>query len=77
MKRCHKLLETLLAYNIQDVFNLETLTVLSYNLKLKETPFVQSHQSTLPSCPDIQFKADLETIERIRQGTIISRTWVM
>ncbi len=39
-----KALETLLAYNIQDVVNLETLMVLSYNLKLKETPFNESHQ---------------------------------
>jgi uncharacterized protein YprB with RNaseH-like and TPR domain len=63
-------LETLLAYNIQDVVNLETLMVLSYNLKLKETPFAQSHQLGFPSCPEIPFKADLETIERIREGRI-------
>jgi uncharacterized protein YprB with RNaseH-like and TPR domain len=61
-----KSLETLLAYNIQDVVNLEFLMVLSYNLKLKETPFVQSHQLAFPSCPDIPFKADLETVSRIR-----------
>jgi uncharacterized protein YprB with RNaseH-like and TPR domain len=36
-------LKTLLAYNNQDVVNLEFLIVLLYNLKLKETPFVQSH----------------------------------
>ena len=34
-----KSLETLLAYNIQDVVNLEYLMALSYNLKLRETPF--------------------------------------
>lgn len=61
-----KSLETLLAYNVQDVVNLEFLMVLSYNLKLKETPFVQSNQLALPSCPEIPFKADLETIARIR-----------
>ena len=66
-----KSLETLLAYNIQDVVNLETLMVLSYNLKLKETPFVQSHQLAFPSCPDIPFKADLETISRIRAERLI------
>ena len=58
-------LETLLAYNIQDVVNLETLMILSYNLKLNETPFVQSHQINPPTQPEIPFKADLETIERI------------
>jgi len=36
-----KPLEILLAYNIQDVVNLEILMVLSYNLKLKDTPFDQ------------------------------------
>jgi len=60
-----KALETLLAYNIQDVVNLEYLMVLSYNLKLNETPFVQTHQLSYPSSPEIPFKADLETIERI------------
>jgi uncharacterized protein YprB with RNaseH-like and TPR domain len=69
--RNQKALETLLAYNIQDVVNLETLMVLSYNLKLKETPFVQSHQLALPSCPEIPFKADLETILRIRAERFI------
>ena len=64
-------LETLLAYNIQDVVNLETLMILSYNLKLKETPFAQSHQLGFPSCPDIPFKADLETISRIRAERFI------
>jgi uncharacterized protein len=60
-----KSLETLLAYNIQDVVNLEYLMVLSYNLKLKETPFVQSHQIPFPNQPEIPFKADKETIARI------------
>ena len=62
-----KALETLLAYNIQDVVNLETLMVLSYNLKLKDTPFVQSHQLSFPSIPEVPFKADLETIEKLRE----------
>ena len=62
----HKALETLLAYNVQDVVNLETLMFLSYNLKLKETPFNESHQLDLPSSPENPFKADLETIDRIK-----------
>ena len=49
--------ETLLAYNIQDVVNLETLMVLTYNLKLRDTPFVESHQLTAPSSPEIQLKS--------------------
>jgi hypothetical protein len=61
-----KALETLLAYNVQDVVNLETLMVLSYNLKLKETPFNESHQLAVPSSPRIPFQVDLGTIDRIR-----------
>ena len=61
-----KALETLLAYNIQDVINLETLMVQSYNLKLRGTPFIESHQLALPSFPEMPFKGDEETIGRIR-----------
>jgi hypothetical protein len=43
------------------------LIVLSYNLKLKETPFNESHQLDHPSSPEIPFQADLETIERIKK----------
>ena len=60
-------LQSKLAYNIQDVVNLETLMVLSYNLKLKQTPFNESHQLDLPSSPEIPFKADLETIEKVKR----------
>jgi hypothetical protein len=60
-------LETLLAYNIEDVVNLETLMVLAYNLKLRETPFSGSHQLPLPVRPQVPFTADRETIRRIRR----------
>ena len=60
-----KSLETLLAYNIQDVVNLEYLMVLSYNLKLKETPFVQSHQIPFPNQPEIPFKADKGIVDGV------------
>jgi len=33
-----KALDTLLAYNVQDTVNLESLMVTAYNLKIKETP---------------------------------------
>jgi len=61
-----KALETLLAYNIQDVVNLETLMVMAYNLNLRETPFQDSHELPLPVLPEISFKGHLDTIERIR-----------
>ncbi|MBM4333756.1 MAG: hypothetical protein FJ117_21500 [Deltaproteobacteria bacterium] len=67
-----KALETLLAYNIQDVVNLEFLIILSYNLKLKETPFAQSRQLPLSVNPEIPFRGDLETVERIRETISIT-----
>jgi hypothetical protein len=62
-----KALETLLAYNIQDTVNLETLMVLTYNMKLKDTPFYQLHQLREPQQPDFPFEADRKTINRIRE----------
>lgn len=71
-----KALETLLAYNIHDVVSLQTLIILSYNLKLKETPFNETHQLPMPSSPEIPFQADLETIERIKSAMVGSyRMW--
>jgi len=70
-----KALETLLAYNIHDVVSLETLLVLSYNLKLRETPFNETHQLGLPSSPEIPFRADLETIEGIKNTMGSYRMW--
>ena len=65
-------LETLLAYNIEDVVNLESLMVVAYNLKLKGTPFFESHKLDSPSAPKIPFKADRETIERIKNESTSS-----
>ena len=59
-------LETLLAYNVQDAITLEHLMVTAYNLKLKETPFCKHlliEESKPPANP---FRADLETIDRIK-----------
>lgn len=61
-----KALETLLAYNIEDVVNLETLMVMAYNMKLKDTPFNSTHALPLPRMPEIPFKPDLKTIDRIK-----------
>jgi uncharacterized protein YprB with RNaseH-like and TPR domain len=63
-----KALETLLAYNLQDVVNLEALLVMAYNLKLKETPFADSHQLPMPTLPKIPFVGDFGIIEQIRMA---------
>ncbi len=59
-------LQTLLAYNIEDVVNLESLMIEAYNQKLRGTPFEVSHQLELPARPEIPFKADLEMIQRVK-----------
>ena len=60
-------LETLLAYNATDVVNLETLMVLAYNMKLRETPFFETHALKLPEPVQLPFEADAAVIRRIRE----------
>lgn len=62
-----KSLETLLAYNIQDVVNLETLLVMAYNLKTAQTPLTDLAQLPLPASPSLPFKPDPATIARLRR----------
>jgi uncharacterized protein YprB with RNaseH-like and TPR domain len=60
-------LETLLAYNILDVVNLEALMIIAYNKKLLDTPFADSHRLPGPELPPNPFHADRETIERLQR----------
>jgi len=62
-----KALETLLAYNIQDVINLEILMVEAYNKNISTTPFCQSHILPCPSTPTQPFNADLKIIDKIKR----------
>jgi hypothetical protein len=64
-------LETLLMYNIYDAVNLETLMVIAYNMNLENTPFYDTHRIPLPEIPEVPYRADRETVERIK-----SRTWI-
>lgn len=61
-----RFLETLLAYNVQDVLSLEYLMVKAYNLKLAATPFAQ--ELSLPTPPQhvSPFRADPEIMEHVR-----------
>jgi uncharacterized protein YprB with RNaseH-like and TPR domain len=59
-------LETLLAYNIEDVVNLESLMVSAYNMKVGRTPFAGSLAFESPMSPALPFKPDRRTIDRIR-----------
>jgi len=62
-----KALETLLAYNMADTVNLETLMVQAFNMKVSETPF---HELRIPPpCPPcIPFKPDAALIDELRQS---------
>jgi uncharacterized protein YprB with RNaseH-like and TPR domain len=62
-----KALETLLAYNIEDVVNLEKLMLKAYNMKAVLTPFSENILSEEPGNIDIPFTADLETIEKVNR----------
>lgn len=58
-------LETLLAYNILDAVNLEMLLVLAYNMKLRDTPFAETHQLPLPRPAENLFEPDMGTVKRM------------
>jgi len=59
-------LETLLAYNIADAVNLETLMVKAYNLSLQSTPFYHQRALPLPELPHMPFTPDAATISRLK-----------
>jgi uncharacterized protein YprB with RNaseH-like and TPR domain len=64
-----KALDTLLAYNIQDTITLENLLVTAYNMKLKDTPFYDTHLIDDPILLGNPFSADLATVDRIKNSS--------
>jgi uncharacterized protein YprB with RNaseH-like and TPR domain len=63
-----KALETLLAYNIEDVVNLKTLMVKTFNMNILKI-FPDGRTDLLlpePEMPQIPFSPDLPTIDRIK-----------
>jgi len=64
-----KALETLLSYNIQDTINLENLMVTAYNMKLKDTPFHETHLIEESPPPVNPFIVELATVDRIRNSS--------
>jgi uncharacterized protein YprB with RNaseH-like and TPR domain len=61
-----KVLETLLAYNVQDTVTLENLMVTAYNMKLKQTPFYEKLLMTESTTPVNPHRVDLGTVDRIK-----------
>jgi uncharacterized protein len=59
-------LDTLLSYNVADTVNLETLAVLAYNMKLKETPFFEACALPTPCPPANPFAPDPDLIGELR-----------
>lgn len=65
-KRNPKALDTLLAYNIADAVNLESLMVKAYNLKLAQTPFTELALPS-PCPPPVSFMPDSNVISDLRK----------
>ena len=63
-----KALDTLLAYNVQDTITLENLMVTAYNLKLKDTPFYETHLIEEPTVPVNPYSVDLKTVDRVKNS---------
>ena len=64
-----RVLDTLLAYNIQDTITLENLMVTAYNMKLRVTPFFDNlliKDSITPANP---YGVDIGIIERIKNSS--------
>ncbi len=62
-----KILETLLAYNIEDVVNLESLMIKAYNMKALETPFYRTLNLPDPVPPHIPYAPDSIVLRQLRQ----------
>jgi uncharacterized protein YprB with RNaseH-like and TPR domain len=64
-----KVLETLLAYNVQDTVTLENLMVTAYNMKLKDTPFYENLLIAESPAPVNPYSVDLGTVEKIKTSS--------
>lgn len=67
-----RVLETLLAYNIEDTVNLERLAVEAYNRNVASTPFARELQLQFPEPPPLPCSPDPGCIERIRRQCRLS-----
>lgn len=61
-----KVLETLLAYNVEDVINLETLLIKAHNLYVEKSVLPASFKIKMAESPENPFQADPAIIENIR-----------
>ncbi len=66
--RNREALETLLAYNIEDVVNLEKLMIVAYNEKLRATPFFEEDRIAEPQEPARPFSPSLRLIRELQNS---------
>lgn len=67
-------LDTLLAYNLQDAINLESLMVTAFNMSIERTPFHRGFQLTVPETPENPLNVDRPTISRYRREVAFIRS---
>lgn len=60
-------LETLLAYNIEDTVNLESLLVQAWNLNLQQTPFASKLSLPHPAAPELVHQPDPDCLARVKR----------
>jgi uncharacterized protein len=68
-------LDTLLAYNCEDVLNLEILMHYAYNLKIKNTIFEATHTLTNPEKKQSIYKPDLTLVNQLMQTQTYQYGW--
>lgn len=68
-------LETLLAYNVEDVLTLERLAVMAYNMKVATTPFAASQGLPEPATLANPFQADSVLIGRMLGQMAAAPAW--
>jgi len=67
-KKNKKALDTLIAYNIEDVINLEYLMFTAYNVKIKELGlFKEEMLLTIPIPPIVDIKPDIKLVNRLKE----------
>jgi uncharacterized protein YprB with RNaseH-like and TPR domain len=72
--RDEQALETLLAYNLQDAINLESLMVTAFNLKVRQTPFDRRFRLPMPPAPVNPIPASRKAIDRYRNEVAFIRS---
>jgi hypothetical protein len=68
-------LETLLAYNVEDVITLERLMTIAYNMKLEKTPFYKLNKLKTPKLRANPFKPNPQIIRSIRERLYYFPGW--